>query len=106
MLHYHKNDYISDYNSIKKIITKKYKEPSEDKSYWKNDLFKDDYQHWGLALATGDLSYYSNWKHADSVIWLSLTGDNYKVSLSAEYSSIKLAGLEKSASESKVREQF
>ncbi|MCK4325552.1 hypothetical protein KAW55_02220, partial [bacterium] len=40
--HSNKNDYISDYNKLKKILTKKYGKPIKDFSRWKNDLYKDD----------------------------------------------------------------
>lgn len=104
--HSNRTDYISDYSSIKKILNKKYGEPVDDKTYWKNDLYKNDYQDWGMALAVGHLSKYSNWKFSDTEVWLSITGDNYEISHSAEYSSVKLAGLESEKSEEKIAEQF
>jgi hypothetical protein len=104
--HSNKTDYISDYTSIQKILTKKYGEPSDDKTYWKNDLYKDDYQYWGMALAVGHLSKFSNWKVSDTEVWLSINGDNYEISHSVEYSSVKLASLESTKSEEKAAEQF
>jgi len=104
--HSNKTDYISDYSSIQKILNKKYGKPESDDTYWKNDLYKDDYQSWGMALAVGHLTKYSNWNVADTKVWLSINGDNYKVSHSAEYSSVKLAGLESAKSEESAAEQF
>lgn len=104
--HSNRNDYITDYSSIQKILNKKYGEPADDKTYWKNDLYKDDYQDWGMALAVGHLYKYSNWKISDTEVWLSITGDNYQISHSAEYSSVKLAGLESAKSEENAAEQF
>ena len=104
--HSNKNDYINDYSSIQKILNKKYGKPADDKTYWKNDLYKDNYQGWGMALAVGHLTKYSNWKVSDTEVWLSLNGDNYEVSHSAEYSSVKLAVLESAKSEESAAEQF
>ena len=104
--HSNKNDYLTDYTAIQKILGKKYGEAVDDKTYWKNDLYKTEYQSWGMAIAAGHLSKYANWKTPDSEVWLSLNGDNYKISHSAEYSSIKLAGLENAKSEDEAAAQF
>lgn len=104
--HSNKTDYINDYSSIQKILNKKYGKSAGDETYWKNDLYKDDYQDWGMALAVGHLTKYSNWKVSDTEVWLSINGDNYKISHSVEYSSIKLAGLESAKSEENAAEEF
>jgi hypothetical protein len=104
--HSNRTDYLSDYSSIQTILNKKYGDPADDKTYWKNDLYKDDYQDWGMALAVGHLTKYSNWKVDDTEVWLSIDGDNYKISHSAEYSSKSLSGLESAKSEENAAEQF
>lgn len=104
--HSNRNDFLTDYAAIQTILNKKYGEPLEDKTYWKNDLYQSEYQSWGMAIAVGHLSKYANWKTPNSEVWLSLNGDNYKISHSAEYSSIKLAGLEDAKSETEAAEQF
>jgi len=104
--HSNRNDYISDYTSIQKILNKKYGKPVDDKTHWKNDLYENEYQDWGLALSIGHLSKFANWKASDTDVWLTITGDNYKITHSAEYSSIKLAGLESAKSEESTAEQF
>ncbi len=104
--HTNKNDYLTDYTAIQKILGKKYGEAKDDKTYWKNDLYKSEYQSWGMAIAVGHLSKYANWKTPNSEVWLSLNGDNYKISHSAEYSSIKLSGLESAKSEDESAAQF
>jgi hypothetical protein len=104
--HSNMNDYLSDYSKIKEILSKKYKSPTKDKTYWKKDLYKNDYQNWGMAVAVGHLAKYSNWKTTESDIWLSLSGDNYKISHIAEYLSIRLANLEKAKSEQEASDQF
>jgi len=40
--HTNKNDYISDYNTLKSLLTKKYGNPTEDENIWKNDLYKNN----------------------------------------------------------------
>jgi len=82
--HSNKNDFIDDYKSIKSILTDKYGSGLEDID-WKNDLFKNDEQHYGLAISTGDLKYTTHWKDEKVKILLSLEGENYKISLSVDY---------------------
>lgn len=83
--HSNRNDYISDYESIKKILVKKYGEPKESNTIWKNVLYRDDYQDWGMALSIGHLVFYSEWETATTDISLTMHGDNYKISFEAEY---------------------
>lgn len=104
--HSNRNDYIHDYNNLKNILTKKYKQSNEDKVYWKNDLYEDDYENWGLAISIGHLTQFSNWKTDKTEIWLSLTGDNYSIDLAVEYSSIKLSELENAKRETQTEAQF
>jgi hypothetical protein len=73
--HSNNNDYISDYNTLKGLLTKKYNEPSQDEKVWKNDLYKDDYQNWGMAISIGHLIYYSSWINENTEITLYLTGE-------------------------------
>ena len=49
--HSNRNDYISDYKKLKNLLQEKYKKPSKDEIYWKNDLYRDEYQSWDLRLA-------------------------------------------------------
>jgi len=60
--HTNENDFITDYNDFKKILTKKYGKPKQDETFWKNDLYKDDYSHWGTAISLGHLVYLSSWE--------------------------------------------
>lgn len=74
-----RNQHIADYNKIKEILTRKYGPPSTDDVVWNNDLFKDDPQNYGTAVATGHLAYQSTWETPDTEIKLTLRGENFKV---------------------------
>ncbi len=104
--HTNKNDFISDYNDFKEILTKKYGKPKQDETFWRNDLYKDDYYHWGTAISLGHLVYLSSWETQDTEITLILTGENYDISCIVEYSSKKLREIEKKAQEKKALEAF
>ena len=104
--HSNQNDYISDFNTLKEILTKKYGKPDDDSHIWKNDLYKDDYQEWGLAISIGHLVYQAIWEISETKIFLTLSGENYKIWLEIEYQSKKLKKLEQKAKEKKSLGEF
>jgi hypothetical protein len=92
--HTNANDFISDYEKLKEALTRKYGTPDKDETFWKNDLYKDDYEDWGMALKVGHLVYLASWETTDTDIGLVLSGENYDISLQIEYTSKKLEALE------------
>ena len=104
--HSNKSDFISDYESLKRILTKKYGEPNEDKTIWKNDLYKDDYEDWGTAISIGHLLYYATWETEKSEITLMLSGENYKIDLLIEFGSVELKDYEEKVKEKKALDDF
>jgi len=104
--HTNKNDYISDFGTIKSSIIQKYGEPKEDEKYWNNDLYKNDYDDWGFAISLGHLSYYTVWETPITKIVLQLTGDNYKIDFGVQYGSVLLKTLEEEKVKEKKLDEF
>lgn len=104
--HSNRNDFITDYEDFKKILIKKYGVPAKDESFWKNDLYKDDYSDWGTAISIGHLIYFSTWSTNVTEISDMLMGENYDISCIVEYSSKNLKEIEKKAQEKKALEAF
>ena len=104
----HSNDnfYIDDYENLKGILTKKYGKPVLDNVTWRNDLFKDDKQSWGLAVSIGHLEYFSSWETSTTYIMLGLDGDNYKIDLTLGYSSRELEEWVKKIKEEQEKSQL
>jgi len=105
-IHSNKSDFIQDYNNFNEILKKKYGEPLEDKRFWKNDLYKDDYSHWGMAISLGHLALYSKWETPHTAIISMLAGENFDIKCGVEYSSKKLKNLEEKSKEKKEMEAF
>ena len=80
-----KNHYIDDYEYFKKILTEKYGRPKTDETFWKNELFKDNYSDWGRAVSIGHLAYRSVWETPCTEIVLGLTGDNFGIGCLVAY---------------------
>ncbi len=97
--HSNKTDFIADYKEFKTVLTKKYGKPMQDRTIWKNDLYKSDYSHWGMAISIGHLIYLAKWETANTTIANMLTGDNYKITHIILYSSKKLKELGTKAKE-------
>jgi len=87
--HKFKNRHIGDYKKIKDWLTEMHGMPKGSNVTWRNDLYKEDFSKWGLAVSLGHLEYSSLWKTPKTEILLSLSGENEKVSLDAEYTELK-----------------
>ena len=104
--HTNKNLYIDDYEELKEILTKNYGKPKIDKVTWKNDLYKSDEQSWGLAISIGHLNYGATWETSTTKIFLSLSGDNYKINLGIRYDSKELEEWVKQIKEKETSKNF
>ncbi len=102
-----KNNYISDFEKIKKILTQKYGLPTFYDKEWRNDLYKDNPQDWGLAVSMGHLWYSGVWETEATEIDLGLHGKNYGVSSIVVFISKKLIHLKEEEEEQrKAQEDF
>lgn len=88
--HTNKNDYINDFNKIKKLLIQKYGRPIEDAKIWRNNLYKNSIQYHGMAVSMGHLVYRVQWKTAATEITHGLAGDNFKINHILQYGSKKL----------------
>lgn len=104
--HTNQNLFINDYEEIKHLLSEKYGPPNEDDSLWANNLYKDDPQHWGLAVSMGHLRYRSSWETETTRIFLSLGGDNFKISLITQYVGKAWETLERQSQKEKSLSNF
>lgn len=104
-----KNKYIDIYYELKGMLTKKYSEPTRTIEYLSGS-YEDDFprgNYAGQAISLGKGEYVSMWKcptNKKSVI-LSLTGDNYEITLDMHYSDQSFDLTEKEK-ESKALDDF
>jgi len=100
------NNHIDDYRKVKAIVIGKYGTPVVDDTIWSRDLFKDDPEGWGLAIATGQLVMRASWSVSDTNIMLQLWGENYEVSHALFYYSTEYAHLEELSQQREEDEKF
>ena len=104
--HTNKNDYIYDYENLKEILIKKYGKPKADEVVWKNDLYKNDKQEWGMAISVGHLTYGAIWETPSTEIGLILVGNNYRIMLVIGYDSKELKEWAKRIEEKETSKDF
>jgi hypothetical protein len=80
------NNYIERFEDLRKQLITKYGEPFLDDVIWKNNLYRDDPDRFGLAVSSGHLEYRTNFKgEGETIISLSLSGENYESKLGIMY---------------------
>lgn len=99
-------NYISAYDELKESVTKKYGSPIEDKTYWLNDLYKDDYSEWGMAVGCGHLSKFATWETQESKINAGIYGENFDVTVGVEYKAKAFDGVEDAIKEAELMDDL
>lgn len=89
------NLYIRDYDKIKGQLTERYGAPARDQKIWSNELFKGNPAQYGLAIASGHVTYVAEWYPTETSIQLLMRGDNFEVNIHVEYMGEKFAEYEK-----------
>jgi len=85
--HTNYNEYIDDYKNLETMLSWKYWKNSSKNSKWVrlNNLFKDDYASWWMAISIWHLKYLSSRENKKTKINLFLRWDNYKIDLAIIY---------------------
>ncbi|TFB09863.1 hypothetical protein E3V36_05550 [Candidatus Marinimicrobia bacterium MT.SAG.2] len=104
--HTNKNDHLNEFEFLKKNLIQKYGVPKRDETLWLDDLFRDKHSKWGLAVSVGQLAYLVMWETDDTEIYLTLSGDNYKIKLLISYSSKKLKYLSDEKKKKSIEDQL
>lgn len=81
--------FVNDFEDLKDSLTKKYGQPSQNDRYFTSETYDDNISDWGMALSTGELSFFTRWITNKTKILLALYGDNYEVSFILSYISLE-----------------
>lgn len=92
-LHANNNAHLDDFNALKELLKKKYGPSGSSNVFWNNDLYRDNYSEWGMAISCGHVSFFEVWDDEETHIELQLMGDNYEVKLALMYRSENLKHL-------------
>lgn len=91
--HIDNSRFVIDYQEVSSLLEQRYGAPNEQRWVWLNDLFKDDPQQYGTAVAAEQLLVYENWKTSGTDIEHSLSGKNFKILHKIRYASLEFEGL-------------
>lgn len=86
--HEDKTDYYDDYCNLVELYTEKYGKPNNTSEDWKDDLYKNSPEDWGIAISEGDVDFLTSWvddSGATINIYLS-GGDNNEILFVVIYS--------------------
>ena len=92
--HSNKNDYLADFARVDQALRGKYGEPPEHDILWRNDLYRDDPESLGMAVAIGHLSRWSSWTTGSVTITHGISGDNFEILHVVEYTHKNMSDLE------------
>lgn len=84
-----KNNYIFTFEDLKEKLTLKYGDPIKDDKIWKNSLYKDRPDDYGMAVSAGHLVYITQWLKDDTLISLVLRGEKFDCTLGLTYESME-----------------
>lgn len=81
------NQYVFDYEAMGELLTRKYGAPKEDEQRWLGELFRDDPERIGTAVASGQHRRWTTWETPGTEIEASLSGERFEVTHKILYSS-------------------
>jgi len=79
------NQYLSDFNAIKSIMSGKYAKPAQDDALWRNEQYKENIGKWGEAIQLGHLVLFAKWYYPNVLIHLQISGEGGKIKLGIQY---------------------
>ena len=86
------NDYVHEYNRIKRILTEYLGAPVYDEEVWEEDGLPQDELEVGRAVATGRLRLATWWETDKSYVELRCRGGNYEVTRTFRFQSREFGG--------------
>lgn len=86
--------YLQDFNTFKKLLTRKYGKPTSEKMNWNKNTPVLEKHNYGQAVVDGNLSMSTTWTTDRSFIEIALTGVNKVPSMHIHYTTISLEELQ------------
>ncbi len=81
-------NYYEDYCNLEELYETKYGTPAKQEAVWTNDLYKENKEDWGTALAAGHVTFYTEWEDSDgNSILMENFGDNAQIYTRITYKS-------------------
>jgi hypothetical protein len=84
-----RNRYLRDFDFFQEKLRNKYGEPVSDNINWLNDTYKNEPNHYGLAISKGHLEYITFWETDTTRILHSLIGMNGNIQHVIMYASLE-----------------
>jgi hypothetical protein len=92
--HSNRNEFVNDFAKLRDPLERKYGKPVEQGTIWSNDSFRNDPAEIGTAIGVGHASMFARWVNEATIILLHLDGDNFRLRLGIEYTSLAYQQIE------------
>ena len=92
--HSEKNDFLSDFAMVDAFLIGTMESPTGQRVLWRNEVYKTQPQHYGVAVSLGQLLYSTQWKGTRTIVTHALTGENGVITHEIEYVSVDLESWE------------
>ena len=83
--HKDKNQYITDFLTIRDSLIQKYGQPTNSEIIWLNNLYRNEPENLGLAISMGHVKYKTHWENNITEIMLDLYGHNFNIDIGVVY---------------------
>jgi hypothetical protein len=88
--HAAKNDFLADFTIVDAFLMATMERPTEQRVMWRDEVYKLEPQHYGVAVSLGQLLYSTQWKRMRTVVTHALTGESGTITHEVEYVSVDL----------------
>jgi|SRR5579872_569397 len=85
-----KNDFLADFTMVDAFLMATMERPTEQRVMWRDEVYKMEPQHYGVAVSLGQLLYSTQWKGMRTVVTHALTGENGAITHEIEFVSVDL----------------
>jgi hypothetical protein len=104
--HVNDNLFLNDFGSIDGLLTERYGNPDDEQTIWSNNLYRDDPEHYGMAVSMGHMAKETTWETDRTTIRHVMRGDNFEVSHGIAYQGKMMEELQEEARRREALDQL
>lgn len=78
-LHADPEPYITDYEAVRDYLSSVWGHPEIDEKRWRNPQLRGQPEHYGKAVAAGQLVYFTGWRTEQAQIYMTLRAEQFRV---------------------------
>jgi hypothetical protein len=104
--HSNNNLFLNDFNAIEALLEQRYGKAANPQTIWLNDLYRDDPDDYGMAIAAGHMAKQTKWETERTSVRHTLRGDNFDITHGIVYEGKPMQALQDEAEKQKALNQL